>query len=85
MQIIPQRYRFVLIVGLCLVGGVSEAETAVAAELALTYAKQSTRAATYDAAQKAAGFPVFGVWYQAAPFDPLLRKVQGPDENSRLD
>ena len=57
---------------------------ASAAEPALRYEKQPTRAATYEAALRTAGLPVFGVWHQAGPFDPLLRRVQGPDEDARL-
>ena len=85
MKTFTQIYRDVLVAGVLFACGASYSESVAAAEPVLTYAKQSTRAATYDAAQKAAGFPVFGVWYQAAPFEPLLRKVQGPDENPRLD
>lgn len=61
------------------------ASTALAAEPQLKYEKKETRAATYEAALKAAGLPVFGSWYQAGPFAPLLRKVEGPDLDPRLD
>jgi glucose/arabinose dehydrogenase len=58
--------------------------SARAAEPTLTYVKQDTRSATYSAALKAAGLPMFGPWFQVGPFDALLRKVQGPDLDPRL-
>jgi glucose/arabinose dehydrogenase len=57
----------------------------VAEEPTLAYSKQATRQATYEAALREAKLPVFGPWHQVGPFDPLLRRVQGPDENYRLD
>jgi glucose/arabinose dehydrogenase len=56
-----------------------------AAEPTLVYAKQASRQSTYEAALREAKLPVFGPWHQAGPFDPLLRRVQGPDENWRID
>lgn len=55
-----------------------------AAEPKLDYQKADSRQATYEAALRSAGLPVFGVWRQVGPFDPLLRRVQGPDEDARL-
>jgi glucose/arabinose dehydrogenase len=47
----------------------------------LKYQKAATRQATLEATLQANGMPVVGPWQQLGPFDPLIRRVQLPDEN----
>lgn len=61
------------------------AARAAAQDEDLVYRRGATRQATYEAALRESGLPAFGPWAQAAPFDPLLRRKQEPDDNAAAD